>query len=129
MEKKKRGAPALAAGAIPALRGAALSAGTLLLLVFLAALGIWSGFLPAETPGLVLTGAAGLCAFLGGRTAARRNGQAAGLLTAALLGLLMILLRAGCGAGLGPGPWVMTLLTVLAGGCLASLFPPRRRKR
>lgn len=104
----------------------------LLLLLTLATAGlIWGGIIPTKTPSLVLGLLACFCSFLGGRASVRRW-KGGTLVAGGLTGLVLCaVLTAACfgtaGGAAFPGPWLLTLALVLAGGCLAGLGRGKRK--
>lgn len=121
---------------VAVLLGSALAlVGLLALLLVVAAL-LAAEVLPADSPSVLLSACAGLCALLGGRVAVQQGSlppMVSGGITGLILCLVLLLLRTGVGGAVAfPGPFGGTLLMLLAGGCLAGLLgkrKPRKRKR
>lgn len=116
------------------LLGSALSGLLLLLLTLLISALVWSGSVPLETAGMLLTLASGLCAFLGGRVAVKKGSAAPFPLGCGVGGLLCLVLALVCLAMSGTVGFhrqlIGILLMTLAGGCLAGLLgKPKKRKK
>lgn len=115
------------------LLGTGVGLALLLVLAFGVAALIWSGVLPAEKTGLILSGLAGLCAFIGGRVAVGKGSGGPMPLGAAAGACLCVLMGAICLGTTGSeglhGRFLGVLLMLLAGGCLAGLLGRKKKKK